>query len=101
MPALSTNKSGFGYRGDHQIATSSVDFTYQIEAAFAITSSPGLNTSSTQQSNVVKSGLGYGDSFVGFGHPFNNEGAIALPVIWISQVITSWVVPPKRAMELA
>jgi hypothetical protein len=66
MPALSTNKSGFGYRADHHIGSSGVDFTYQIEAAFAVTSAPGLNTSNTQQSNVVKTGLGYGDSFVGF-----------------------------------
>jgi predicted porin len=66
MPALSTNKSGFGYRDDHAIAGSGVAFTYQIEAAFAITSSPGLNTSYVQQSNVVKTGLGFGDSFVGF-----------------------------------
>ena|SRR5579859_792413 len=81
MPALSTNKSGFGYRGDHRIGESSVEFNYQIEAAFAITSSPGLNTSYTQQSAVVKTGLGYGDSFVGFhgaGCLFQRHAAAAV-----------------------
>ena len=27
-------------------------------------------------------------------------GTIALPVTWISQVVTNWVVPPKAAMEM-
>ena len=26
-------------------------------------------------------------------------GAIALPVMWISQVTTSWVVPPNAAID--
>lgn len=66
MPELSTNKSGFGYKGDHTIGDSGTQFLYQIEAGFAITSAPGISTSWTQTSNVVKSAWGYGDSFVGF-----------------------------------
>jgi predicted porin len=66
MPALSTNKSVLGYRGSYKIATTGVDFIYQIEAQPAITASPGLNTSQFQQSNVTKAGIGYGDTFVGF-----------------------------------
>jgi predicted porin len=62
---LSTNKSVLGYRGSHQIAGSDVSFIYQIETQPSITSSPGLNTSYTQQSNVVKGAIGYGDTFVG------------------------------------
>jgi len=62
---LSTNKSVLGYRGSHKIPGSDVDFIYQIETQPAITSSPGLNTSYTQQSNVVKGAIGYGDTFVG------------------------------------
>ena len=65
MPALSTNKSQVGYRGSHQIGTSNVDFIYQIETSLAITASPGLRTSWTQQSNVVTGGIGLGDTFVG------------------------------------
>src|SRR5207253_8750701 len=74
MPELSTNKSGVGYRNNHAIAKSEVDFTYQLEAAVTLTSSPGLSTSYTAQSNVVKTALGYGDTFVGFRN--NNLGAL-------------------------
>jgi predicted porin len=63
--SLSTNKSVLGYRGSHKIDGSNFDFIYQIETQPAITSAPGLSTSYTAQSNVVKAGIGYGDSFVG------------------------------------
>lgn len=62
---ISTNKSVLGYRGSHAIAGSDYNFIYQIETQPSITSSPGLNTSYTQQSDVTKAGIGYGDSFVG------------------------------------
>ncbi len=68
MPALSTNLSKIGYRGSRAVASSPIDFVYQIEAGIAITSTPGLNTSYVQQSNVTRTGIGYGDSFVGFAH---------------------------------
>ena len=66
MPALSTNKSVLGYRGSYKIASSNVDFIFQIETQPAITAAPGLNTSQYQQSNVTKAGIGYGDTFIGF-----------------------------------
>jgi len=65
LGGLSTNKSVLGYRGSHQIDGSDISFIYQIETQPSITSSPGLNTSYTQQSNVVKGAIGYGDSYVG------------------------------------
>ena len=65
QPELSTNKSVIGYRGSHKIPGSTVDFIYQLEVQPQITSSPGISTSYTAQSNVTKGGLGYGDSFVG------------------------------------
>jgi hypothetical protein len=65
MGSISTNKSVLGYRGSHQIDGSDVSFIYQIETQPSITSSPGLNTSYTQQSNVVKGAIGYGDTWVG------------------------------------
>jgi hypothetical protein len=65
MGSLSTNKSVLGYRGSHKIDGSDVEFIYQIETQPSITSSPGLNTSYTQQSNVVKGAIGYGDTYVG------------------------------------
>ncbi len=66
--SLSTNKSVLGYRGSHKIDGSDFDFIYQIETQPSITSSPGLNTSYTQQSNVVKGAIGYGDTFVGIAN---------------------------------
>jgi predicted porin len=65
MPALSTNKSQIGYRMEHKIGDSDVDFIIQVETALAITASPGLKTTYTQQSNVVNGAIGLGDTFVG------------------------------------
>ena len=65
MPALSTNKSQIGYRGQHEIGTSDVNFIYQVETALSITASPGLKTGPYQQSNVVNGAIGLGDTFVG------------------------------------
>jgi predicted porin len=65
MPALSTNKSLVGYHTEHEIGASSVDFIIQVETALAITASPGLRTSYTQQSNTVQGAIGLGDTFVG------------------------------------
>jgi predicted porin len=66
MPALSTNKSQIGYRGDHKIGDSGVKLIYQVETALAITAAPGLRTSQYQQSNVVNGAVGLGDTFIGF-----------------------------------
>jgi predicted porin len=65
LPALSTNKSQIGYRMTHSIADSGTDFIVQVETALAVTSSPGLRTQYTQQSNVVSGAIGLGDTFVG------------------------------------
>jgi hypothetical protein len=67
QPELGTNKSVLGYHGAIQIGNSSNDFIFQIETQPSLTASPGLYTSYTQQSNVVKAALGYGDNFVGIG----------------------------------
>ena len=69
MPALSTNKSQIGYRGEHKIGSSDVSLIYQVETALAITASPGLKTSQYQQSNVVNGAIGLGDTFIGFKGP--------------------------------
>lgn len=65
LPALSTNKSQVGYRYSHKIADTTTNFIIQVETALAITASPGLRTSYTQQSNVVSGAIGLGDTFVG------------------------------------
>lgn len=67
QPELGTNKSVLGYHGAIQIGHSNTDFIFQIETQPAITASPGLYTSYTQQSNTVKAAIGYGDNFVGLG----------------------------------
>jgi predicted porin len=66
MPAFSTNKSSLGYRGSHKFEGTDLELIFQIETQPSITSSPGLNTSQYQQANVVKGGIGYGDTFIGF-----------------------------------
>jgi type II secretory pathway pseudopilin PulG len=78
QPQLGTNKSVLGYHGAIPIGTSSTDFIFQIETQPSITSSPGLYTSYTQQSNVVKAAIGYGDNFVGLGaaDPMNDWGKV-------------------------
>jgi hypothetical protein len=65
LPALSTNKSGIGYRGDHTLPWKDTKLIYQIEGNFSLTSSPGLSTSYTSQSNVTKAALGFGNSWLG------------------------------------
>jgi predicted porin len=65
LPALSTNKSQIGYRNTHQIGSSDIDFLIQVETSLALTSSPGLRTSYTQQSNVVTGAIGLGNTFIG------------------------------------
>jgi hypothetical protein len=78
QPELGTNKSVLGYHGAIPIGNSTTDFIFQIETQPSITSSPGLYTSYTQQSNVVKASIGYGDNFVGLGSadPMNDWGKI-------------------------
>jgi predicted porin len=71
LPSLSTNKSQIGYRNTHRIGDSSTDFIVQVETSLALTYSPGLRTSNTQQSNVVTGAIGLGDTFLGLqGSPW-------------------------------
>ncbi|MDE1990007.1 MAG: porin [Betaproteobacteria bacterium] len=65
MPAISTNRSGFGYRGDHLIEGTDTKFIYQFEATVALTDTPGLKTSYTAQSNSATGTLGTGDNYIG------------------------------------
>ncbi|MDE2342664.1 MAG: hypothetical protein KGL63_04605, partial [Betaproteobacteria bacterium] len=65
MPSISTNRSGFGYRGDHLIEGTDTKFIYQFEATVALTSTPGLKTGYTAQSNSTTGALGTGDNYIG------------------------------------
>ena len=76
QPAFSTNASGLGWRGTHDIPGTETKFLIQIEANVAITSSPGLSTSYTAQSNGTSGAIGLGTTYVGFGG--KDWGAIKL-----------------------
>jgi hypothetical protein len=84
QPEIGTNKSVLGYHGAIQIGNSDTDFIFQIETQPSITAAPGLYTSYTQQSNVVKAAIGYGDNFVGLGSadPMNDWGKIKFGVAY-------------------
>jgi predicted porin len=66
QPALSTNASGLGWRGSHDIPGIDTKFIMQIEANVAITASPGLSTSYTAQTNGTTGAIGLGTTYVGF-----------------------------------
>ncbi len=75
MPIMASNGSNVGYRGFHQIATSDVDFIYQVATALNMVAAPGLLSSYTQQSNRVEGAIGLGDTYIGFkGHGSQNWG---------------------------
>jgi hypothetical protein len=65
MAMMSSNGSNVGYRGSHQIGTSSVDFIYQVSASIDMAAAPGLNNTWTKSSNTVQGALGLGDTFIG------------------------------------
>jgi predicted porin len=64
--AMSSNGSNVGYRGSHKIASSDVDFIYQVSTALDMAAAPGLNDSWTKSSNTVTGAIGLGDTFIGF-----------------------------------
>ena len=65
MAMMSSNGSNVGYRGSHQIGTSSVDFIYQVSASIDMAAAPGLQNTWTKSSNTVQGALGLGDTFIG------------------------------------
>ena len=64
--AMSSNGSNIGYRGSHKIASSDVDFIYQVSTALDMAAAPGLNDTWTKSSNTVTGAIGLGDTFIGF-----------------------------------
>jgi predicted porin len=69
MPALSTNQSYLGARGSQKLGEP-LSFVYQFEAQIDIAASSGLSGSNSNQSDVVKGGLTYRDTFIGFSTPW-------------------------------
>ncbi|MFI4922345.1 MAG: porin, partial [Burkholderiales bacterium] len=68
QPAFSTNQSYLGVRGKHPlpIIRDNFNFVWQLEAQLDITAAPGTTTTQSNNSNTVKSGLFYRNSFLGF-----------------------------------
>jgi predicted porin len=77
MGMMSSNGSNVGYRGEHQLGTSSVDFIYQVSTAIDMEAAPGLQDTWTKSSNTVMGAIGLGDTYVGFkGHGASSWGSI-------------------------
>jgi predicted porin len=67
QPALSTNQSYLGIRGKHPLPLKEdFNFVYQLEAQLDIAAAPGTTTTQSNNSNVVKSGLFFRNSYLGF-----------------------------------
>lgn len=65
LPALSTNISYVGLRGEQQIGDQPFKFVYQLETQIDITATSGLGESNSNQSNVVKGALTSRNSYIG------------------------------------
>jgi len=66
LGAMSSNGSSIGYRGEHRIPNTDIDFIYQVSSAIDMAAAPGLQNTWTKSSNTVLGGIGLGDTFVGF-----------------------------------
>lgn len=68
QPALSTNQSYLGFRGKHPLPAvkDNFNFVWQLEAQLDIAAAPGTTTTQSNNSNVVKSGLFFRNSYLGF-----------------------------------
>jgi predicted porin len=66
LGAMSSNGSSIGYRGEHRIPNTDIDFIYQVSSAIDMVAAPGLQNTWTKSSNTVLGGIGLGDTFVGF-----------------------------------
>src|SRR5579871_4316462 len=66
MSMMSSNGSNVGYRGQHKIDGTTVDFIYQVSTALNLAAAPGLQDTWTKQSNTVMGAVGLGDTYIGF-----------------------------------
>jgi predicted porin len=64
MPAMSTNLSYIGIRGDQKLYDG-LKFVYQLETQIDITASSGVAETNSNLSNVVKGGLTSRNSYIG------------------------------------
>jgi predicted porin len=65
QPALSTNISYVGVRGEQKIGDQPFKFVYQLETQIDITATSGIGESNSNQSNAVKGALTSRNSYIG------------------------------------
>ena len=69
MPAVSTNSSYLGVRGFQRLDNFPLNFVYQLEMGFDVSSTPGLKQSNSNLSNVVNGAMFNRNTYVGFASP--------------------------------
>ena len=76
MPAISSNSSYLGVRGFQELPHFPLNFVYQLEVGFDISSTPGLKQSNSQISDNVNGALFNRNTYIGFASP--EYGAIKI-----------------------
>ena len=76
LPAISSNSSYLGVRGFQELPHFPLNFVYQLEVGFDISSTPGLKQSNSQISDNVNGALFNRNTYIGFASP--EYGAIKI-----------------------
>lgn len=69
MPALSSNSSYLGVRGFQRLPDFPLNFVYQLEVGFDVSSTPGLKQTNSQISDNVNGALFNRNTYIGFASP--------------------------------
>ena len=69
MPAISTNSSYLGVRGFQRLPNFPLNFVYQLELGFDISSTPGTRQSNSNLSNSVNGAMFNRNTYIGFASP--------------------------------
>jgi predicted porin len=76
LPAVSSNSSYLGVRGFQELPHFPLNFVYQLEVGFDISSTPGLKQTNSQISDNVNGALFNRNTYIGFASP--EYGAIKI-----------------------
>jgi predicted porin len=69
MPGISTNSSYLGVRGFQRLPNFPLNFVYQLELGFDLSSTPGLKQSNSNLSNQVNGAMFNRNTYIGFASP--------------------------------
>jgi predicted porin len=69
LPAISSNSSYLGVRGFQELPHFPLNFVYQLEVGFDISSTPGLKQTNSQISDNVNGALFNRNTYIGFASP--------------------------------